>query len=144
MARGNTNWVFIVDDDEDDRFLVQQIFNQQSPDSQLKTLSNGAELLETLAESIRLPNLILLDLNMPVMSGLETLERVRQNPAYESVPIVILTTSDQAVDRQLASRLRANGFITKPPTIKQYNEVVLNLQREWLSDTNRLAKSGNA
>ncbi|MBC3787035.1 response regulator [Spirosoma utsteinense] len=144
MARSNTNWVFIVDDDEDDRFLVQQVFNQQSPDSQLKTLSNGAELLETLAESVRLPNLILLDLNMPVMSGLETLERVRQNPAYESVPIVILTTSDQAIDRQVASRLRANGFITKPPTIKQYNEVVLNLQREWLSDTNRLAQSGNA
>lgn len=133
MARGNTNWVFIVDDDEDDRFLVQQVFNQQSPDSQLKALSNGAELLETLAESEPLPNLILLDLNMPVMSGLETLERVRQNPAYESVPIVILTTSDQAIDRQRASRLRANGFITKPPTIRQYNEVVLNLQREWLS-----------
>jgi CheY-like chemotaxis protein len=143
MALGNTNWVFIVDDDEDDRFLVQQVFNQQSPDSKLKALSNGAELLETLAESLTLPNLILLDLNMPVMSGLETLERVRQNPAYESVPIVILTTSDQATDRQRASRLRANGFITKPPTIKQYNEVVLNLQRDWLSGGTTAAQTRN-
>ncbi|WP_169921789.1 response regulator [Spirosoma rigui] len=140
----STDCVFIVDDDEDDRFLVQQIFEQQSPESELRTLVNGAELLQTLAESDNLPDLILLDLNMPVMSGLETLERVRQNPAYESVPIVILTTSDQAIDKQRATRLRANGFITKPPTIKQYNEIVLNLKRDWLSGKSTLNQAGNA
>jgi CheY-like chemotaxis protein len=138
MVQVSTDCVFIVDDDEDDRFLVQQIFEQQSPESELRSLGNGAELLQTLAESI------LLDLNMPVMSGLETLERVRQNPAYESVPIVILTTSDQAIDKQRATRLRANGFITKPPTIKQYNEIVLNLKRDWLSGKSIAKQAGNA
>jgi CheY-like chemotaxis protein len=144
MVQVSTDCVFIVDDDEDDRFLVQQIFEQQSPESELRSLVNGAELLQTLAESSSLPDLILLDLNMPVMSGLETLERVRQNPAYASVPIVILTTSDQAVDKQRAARLRADGFITKPPTIKQYNEIVLNLKRDWLSGTSSLKRAGNA
>lgn len=144
MVQVSTDCVFIVDDDEDDRFLVQQIFEQQSPELELRSLVNGAELLRTLAESESLPGLILLDLNMPVMSGLETLERVRQNPAYESVPIVILTTSDQAADKQRATRLRANGFITKPPTIKQYNEIVLNLKRDWLSGKPAHKQAGNA
>ncbi|MCX6215733.1 response regulator [Spirosoma sp.] len=124
--------VFHVDDDEDDRFLLQQVFRQYSPECEIKPLDNGEELLEALAATPVLPSLILLDLNMPIMGGFEVLRSIRQEPIYDSIPVVILTTSDQSTDRHMASELKADGFIPKPPTLKQLNQIVLELKQNWL------------
>lgn len=124
--------VFHVDDDEDDRFLLQQVFRQYSPACEIKPLANGEELLEALATAPVLPSLILLDLNMPIMGGFEVLRSIRQEPRYDSIPVVVLTTSDQLTDRQMASELKADGFIPKPPTLKQLNQIVLELRQNWL------------
>ena len=133
MSKSSACCVVVVDDDEDDQFIISQAFQRCSPECQLKTLGGGSELLTTLDEAEQLPSLILLDLNMPRMSGLETLKRIRQQSAYQSLPVVILTTSDQASDRQAAADWKANGFITKPATMKGYNEVIERLQQDWLS-----------
>ncbi|RYC69499.1 MULTISPECIES: response regulator [Spirosoma] len=132
MPHRNKDCVFIVDDDEDDLFIIQQVFSQYSPECQLKPLTSGMALLDALAEAPALPNLILLDLNMPQMSGLETLAHLRQHKTYATIPVVVLTTSDHARDKQQAAQLKASGFITKPSTIEQYNKVVLKLRQDWL------------
>ncbi|WP_461152022.1 response regulator [Spirosoma pulveris] len=98
----------------------------------MKLLFNGEELLLALETSVDLPTLILLDLNMPFMGGFEALRLIRQQPRYDAVPVVILTTSDQAADRQEAIALKADGFITKPATVEGLNQVVLHLRQAWL------------
>ncbi|GAB3045678.1 response regulator [Spirosoma pulveris] len=132
MIQNPYEYIFHVDDDEDDRFLMQQVFQQYCPTCEIRPLTSGEELLQALIDAAVLPSLVLLDINMPIMGGFESLRLIRQNSRYNSVPVIILTTSDQLADRQMASELKANGFITKPPTLKQLNQVVIELKRTWL------------
>ncbi|UHG93589.1 response regulator [Spirosoma oryzicola] len=132
MTPLDTDCVFLVDDDEDDRFLVQQVFKQLSPECQIKSLFNGEQLINALATAPVLPSLILLDLNMPFMSGMEALRFIRREPKYQSIAIVILTTSSNPFDQQQALKLGANDFITKPADIKGLNKVILQLRQNWL------------
>jgi CheY-like chemotaxis protein len=124
--------VFLVDDDEDDRFLVSQALTHYGPACHVTPLASGADLLRTLAQATLLPRLIVLDLNMPLMNGLEVLKRLRQNYSQTDLPVVIMTTSDQDDDKEQAAALQANDFITKPATAKQYAQIVLQLKERWL------------
>lgn len=126
--------VFLVDDDEDDRFLVSEALTHYGPACQVTPLASGAELLGTLAQAALLPRLIVLDLNMPLMNGLEVLKRLRQRYSQHDLPVVIMTTSDQEDDKKEAAALEANDFITKPATARQYAQVVLNLKERWLGN----------
>jgi len=138
MEQTFTHYIFLVDDDEDDHFLIQLVFNRYSPEFIVKALHNGEELLRTLEQATVLPTLILLDINMPRMGGFEALKLIRQASKYDSVPVIMLTTSDQTVDKQRALELKANGFITKPNSIEQLNQLALELRRDWLMGTCRL------
>ncbi|WP_460639979.1 response regulator [Larkinella harenae] len=124
--------VYVVDDDEDDQFLLQQAFGQHSPGCELKMLSNGQQLLDALEDSTQLPALVLLDLNMPFMGGFEALAQIRDIPAYDSLPVVILTTSSQPDDRQRAHQLGANGFVTKPFLLQEYSQLMILLRQKFL------------
>ncbi|GAB3997086.1 response regulator [Spirosoma daeguense] len=124
--------VIVVDDDADDRFIIEQAFRHYSPECQLQLLDNGAELLNSLASRGSLPSLILLDLNMPLLNGFETLHAIRQKATNQELPVVILTTSSEAQDQQQARQLKANDFISKPTTLNGYREVVLQLRHDWL------------
>ena len=125
-------WVILVDDDEDDRFLFQQAFRPYTAKYLLQTLENGAELFRLLDDSIVLPALIILDLNMPLIDGFEVLAWLRTHAAYALIPIVILTTSAAETDRQRAQNLGANRFLTKPPTLQDLAKLVARLEQEWL------------
>jgi CheY-like chemotaxis protein len=124
--------VIIVDDDADDRFLVEQAFRQANPECQIQLFDNGGELLKHLASWSSLPSLIVLDLNMPQLNGFETLQAIRQVYPPDELPVVILTTTAEVVDQQRAFQLQANAFITKPVTLGGYREVMLGLRRGWL------------
>lgn len=126
-------WVILVDDDEDDRFLAQQAFKLWNSKYVLQALQSGQELFRFLEESLTLPTLILLDLNMPLTSGFEVLERLRAQQQYSSVRIIILTTSDLEADRRQARLLGANNFFTKPPNIEQLAKMITQLEYDWFS-----------
>ncbi|MBD2703244.1 response regulator [Spirosoma sp. BT702] len=132
MTDSSTAYVLLVDDDEDDRFLLQEVFRQYCPDCKLSCVEDSEQLLNTLANSAVLPALILLDLNMPFMSGFEMLPAIKTIPGYRSIPVVILTTSDQPTDRQKALELGADDFMTKPATLYQFNQLILKIKQRWL------------
>jgi len=132
MTPALSECIFVVDDDEDDRFLLQQVFFRQSPTCTLKPIANGEKLVETLAQTTNLPTLVLLDLNMPFMGGFEALKIIRGNRLYDTVQVVIFTTSDNVQDKQQALKLGADGFLTKPATLEELNQTVLHIKHKWL------------
>lgn len=123
--------VFIADDDEDDRFLLRLAFQQQSPQSVVVFAVDGVDLLSALAESPLRPCLIILDLNMPRLNGLEALQALRQVETYQATPIVILTTSDDASYRQQAHDLGANDYLVKPLALDSLQKIVAKLVIDW-------------
>lgn len=109
--------ILLADDDEDDRFLILEAFRRQYPTSRLSSVEDGEELLSFLGNQspkTDMPDLILLDLNMPRLDGREVLKQLKGNPAWCHIPVVVLTTSDAQPDVQRSYLDGANSFITKP------------------------------
>src|SRR6187399_3196457 len=94
------NVVFIVDDDPDDRQLILDAFLETNPTIDCAFIEDGDQLMATLdtTEPENLPSLILLDLNMPGMMGLQALKNIRSNRNYSHIPTIILTTSTLSQD----------------------------------------------
>lgn len=125
--------IYIADDDEDDQFLLQTAFESTGSGCQLKFFGNGEQLLNQLNTETDPPTMVLLDLNMPILDGFQTLAHLRSQAAYESLPVVILTTSNQHSDVQKAYEMGANSFITKPHQYADLLRTVQQLEQFWLN-----------
>lgn len=106
--------VFLIDDDEDDQLLFSDAIGEIDPSIQCKMASNGIEALQKLKDSDVKPDIIFLDLNMPLMNGFEFLEEVRALSFLSSVPIVIFSTSNNLEHAMRTFELGASAFLTKP------------------------------
>jgi two-component system, chemotaxis family, response regulator Rcp1 len=106
--------ILLVDDDATDRELFSEALQSVAPQHQLSEASNGEEALQVLAAADPLPDLILLDLNMPVKDGRETLLDIRSDPRLRCIPVCILSTSSAHFDVQKAYNDGANIFLVKP------------------------------
>ncbi|RYG10250.1 MAG: response regulator, partial [Burkholderiales bacterium] len=102
--------ILVVDDTPDNLFLMSALLED---DYELATASGGAEALE-IAQSPKPPELILLDIMMPVMDGYEVMRRLRQNPATASIPVIFLTALTSIEEEQFGLDLGAVDYITKP------------------------------
>src|SRR5215207_5907573 len=91
-------YILIIDDDVDDHFLLRKAINQVVPQAIVESLYDGSEALQFLENCTALPNLIFLDLNMPIVSGMNTIKLIRQNESLSKIPIAILTTSTRDWD----------------------------------------------
>lgn len=125
--------VLIVDDDDDDQFLIKTAFETDSHQYQLQFASSGTDLLEAIAHPQFLPDLILLDLNMPVMDGFEVLKHLKDSLIYRHVPVVILTTSASESDINRAYDLGANTFIIKPIHHQALTDLARQIRSYWFS-----------
>lgn len=131
--------VIIADDDPDDRLLIQDALNQACYSGTVKFVEDGAEILDYLYhrgnysdhKSAPLPELVLLDLNMPKVGGMEVLEVIKSDPALRSIPVVVLTTSRQPEHVARSYQLGGNGFITKPSSYTELVSIMENLHRYW-------------
>ena len=129
--------ILLVEDDKVDVMNVQRSFKKANITNPLYVASNGVEALAILrdeSETVKMPNtrrLILLDLNMPKMGGIEFLEALRADPALRATPVIVLTTSDQERDRVEAYNLNVAGYILKPVTFINFAEVMAALNRYW-------------
>ena len=106
--------IFLADDDEDDTFLFQEALGQISLPAELTVAENGMELMRKLEQSERVPDLIFLDMNMPVKNGLECLMELRRSEIYKETPVVILSTSVAGYLLESAYNAGANLYVQKP------------------------------
>ena len=125
-----TKNIFLADDDMDDRSLFKDALNGIDIQTQLNISKDGEELMKNLEETVPPPpDIIFLDLNMPRKNGFECLKEIRENHKFEKIPVVILSTSDNAEAINTTYLLGANLFVRKPQSfglLKRAIKMVLN------------------
>lgn len=124
--------ILIVEDDEDDRHLLQEAFAENGYRYDLCFALDGADALAQLKEMPHLPTLVLLDINMPRMNGFELLRHVRASEKLRCLPVVMFSTSGAANTVKEAYERGANSFIEKPKNFFQLGEVIDGLRRYWI------------
>lgn len=134
--------VVLVDDDADDRMLFEEVFAELKIKSNLLLFENGLKALKHFDKSdFRVPHIIFLDLNMPIVNGIEVLEALRRTSKYRDVPIAIYSTSSAQKDIEETLVAGANIYITKPTDynkLKMVLESVLKMQ--WQYNTSPLSR----
>jgi CheY-like chemotaxis protein len=120
--------ILLIEDNETDRLVMQEILEQCGIDFKLCTAVNGSEAIEYIKhigvdESAPCPGLVLLDLNLPGISGIEVLKQIRNTTRYDGVPVVIVTSSDSEDDRGATARLSVNAYFRKPTSLPEYLEL---------------------
>jgi CheY-like chemotaxis protein len=133
--------ILYAEDEENDVFFLERAFKLADSPHTLKAVPDGAQAIEYLAgrgyftdrSRYPLPDLILLDINMPKKSGLDVLEWVRSQPHYKSLPTLILTSSTRSEDMEAARQLGADDYLFKPSDPLKLVEVVKSIQEHWLS-----------
>lgn len=130
--------ILLVEDNPADVRLTQEAFKETKIPSHLHVVRDGSEALAFLERSGRFanaprPNMILLDLNLPKKDGREVLAQIKQQPEYKSIPVVILTTSNEEEDIAHTYNHHANCFITKPANLDEFLNVVKTIETFWLS-----------
>ena len=125
--------ILLVDDDEVDVMTVKRAFQKANISNPMFVASNGVEALQLLrSESVPASRrLILLDLNMPQMNGIELLREIRNDPALHAITVVVLTTSNEDRDRVEAFQLNVAGYLLKPVTFQTFAEVMSTLNKYW-------------
>lgn len=106
--------IYLSDDDQDDRELFTEALTEAYIGYKLVTTCNGQELLEELQVNTNLPDVIFLDINMPVKNGIETLKELRRQPRTAHLPVVMYSTSSDTQLIHTAKLLGANFYFVKP------------------------------
>ncbi|RQV97401.1 response regulator [bacterium] len=130
--------ILLVEDNPGDIRLTQEAFKQSKVSNRLHIATDGLEALaflkrEGLYEDAPIPDLILLDLNLPKKEGREVLEEIKQDKTLRHIPVVVLTISDADDDIRETYNLHANCFITKPVDFNQFVKVVQFIEKFWLT-----------
>jgi CheY-like chemotaxis protein len=141
--------VLMADDDEDDQMFAQDAFEESGLPYNLNFVNDGEALIDYLNHCLEsdesgrslLPNLILLDLNMPRKDGREALREIKANPQLRHIPVVVLTTSSSDGDVYRSYDIGANSYITKPVTFDALVDVLNTLGKYWFSVV-RLPREG--
>ncbi|MEU6728752.1 response regulator [Nonomuraea wenchangensis] len=129
MSEGRAIEVLLVEDDQGDILLTREAFDLNKVRNRLHVVNDGEQAVaflrrEGIYADVPCPDLILLDLNLPRMSGLEVLSEIKADPVLATIPVVILTTSEAEEDILLSYRLHANAYVTKPVDFEQFIRVV--------------------
>jgi CheY-like chemotaxis protein len=125
--------ILLVEDDQIDQMNVKRAFERNKIVNPLYIAENGLEALEMLRDG-RVPDerrLILLDLNMPKMNGIEFLKSLREDPRLAHTPVVVLTTSNDEQDKVQAYDLNVAGYLLKPVTFTNFVELTAALNKYW-------------
>ncbi|WP_373184698.1 response regulator [Halopseudomonas sp.] len=139
-SAGALRHILVVDDDEDDCMLVREAFAESRPESTLGFVHDGEQLMDYLLrktpyeDRVRypMPDLILLDLNMPRMDGREALCAIKCHSQLRRLPVIVLTTSSACEDVAQSYDDGANSFITKPSSFSELCRLVRMLGDYWL------------
>ena len=132
--------LLFIEDNEDDVYIIRNTLEREGIRENTHFVGNGklaVEYLESLARNTSqpepLPALIFLDLNMPLMNGLEFLQWRREQPDLQTVPVLVLTSSDSQRDIADAYKLGANAYLVKPMSVAEFSALLKSVHQFWLT-----------
>ena len=130
--------ILLVEDSEDDVIIFSRALKTSGVSAALKSAADGREAVEYLTRAMKdghpedpLPGLVLLDLKLPHILGLDVLKWIRDQPALETLVVVVLTSSRQQSDLEQAYRLGANSYLVKPSTLDELVKMIRSLGEYW-------------
>jgi CheY-like chemotaxis protein len=128
-----TEPIVVVEDDLDDQFLLRKVFERIGIESELLFFTNGKEALHYLMHTEKETFLILCDINMPVMNGLELKAKINQSKELreKAIPFVYLSTAARPGDVKLAYEMTAQGFFVKETSLEQMEEALKLIIHYW-------------
>lgn len=126
--------VVIVEDDPNDAELILRVFRKHNMVNKIVLLKDGAEALDFFfgSKANDHPKVVLLDLKLPKVNGIEVLQRLKTEPRTKNVPVVVLTSSAEDKDIQDAYRYGVNSFVTKPIRFEDFSKAIAELRFYWL------------
>lgn len=138
MNTGQPIEILLVEDDPGDVELTLEVMKSSKLKLNINVVEDGIEAVNYLEKSLKnrdvpLPDLILLDLNLPRMDGRETLDRIKADSTLRKIPVVILTTSKASEDIVRTYTAGANCYITKPVGLKEFTKVVSAIEEFWFT-----------
>jgi len=125
-------FVLMLEGDNDDRYITQQTLSELNINIPIKFLSNSKELFNFLSLSAK-PVLLLIDYNSTPDNGIEVLKKLKSNPIYSDIPVVILSDSDHPKYKNLCYQLGASSFIKKPDTLEATNKKIASFFNYWFN-----------
>lgn len=132
--------IILVEDNPDDAMLTMRAFKSRNLFNNLIHLKNGEEAIEYIFNNAEFngkrmtdcPKVVLLDLKMPKVNGMEVLEKVKSDPKTKNIPVIILTSSAEDPDVKRCYALGANSYIVKPVGFENFSKTVVDLGLYWL------------
>lgn len=131
--------ILFIEDDKIETMKMQRTVSKMASNYTITEAKNGEEALKLLETNKRLPDIILLDLNMPRMNGIEFLKILKANDSYKYLPTIVLTTSQNRADLLECYRIGIAGYIIKPLKYQAYEEKLQKVLAYW--EVNELVKS---
>jgi chemotaxis family two-component system response regulator Rcp1 len=130
--------ILLVEDNDGDIRLMREILAEINPTARLHVVTDGAEAMDFLRYQGRYldaprPSVILLDLNLPKLHGREVLARVKANPHLQTIPVIVLTSSEEESDIASSYQLMANSYLRKPGNLDQWEQMVISLNGFWFT-----------
>lgn len=135
--KGQTE-ILMVDDNPADIDLTSVVLSQSQPLSHVSAVNDGVEAISFLRREGKyaeapVPDLVVLDLNLPRQDGCEVLSKIKADPVLAKIPVVIFTTSQAKSDVDRSYELGANGYLRKPGNLPEFVAVVESMAKFWLS-----------
>lgn len=132
--------ILLVEDNEGDILLTLDAFEQSKFKTQISVARNGQEALDFLKKQgeysrVQKPDLILMDINIPIFSGHEVLEEIKLHDNLKKIPVIMLTTSSNQKDIDKAYSNYCNSYIQKPLEMEEFMKAVLKIEEFWLQLT---------
>ena len=128
--------ILLVEDNEGDIVLTVEAFEESKIVNSITTIRDGKEAInffESLSEDADCPNLVLLDINLPKINGLEVLTYIKKNERFKSIPVIMLTTSSSEKDIFLSYKNYANCYITKPIDVSDFIKAIAKIEDFWIN-----------
>lgn len=125
--------LLLIEDDEIERMKFKRVCVKNNFKHAVIEASNGEDAL-TFLNSDKLPDLILLDLNMPKMDGIEFLKKLKSTPALQFIPIIVLSTSNNYHDIKECYEIGTSGYMIKPLHFEEYQQKIISLLKYWESN----------
>lgn len=133
----NPAHILLVEDNEGDIILTLDAFEEGKIKTEISVVKNGQDALDFVFKkraykNARNPDIILLDINIPIYNGHEVLRQIKADPNLKKIPVIILTTSSNPKDVNMAYENHSNSYIKKPLDMEEFLKAILQIEKFWL------------